>query len=74
MPASIQRLPSTDASHEPSPEDNGPPKHLSEGAVAGICPEAGDEYFSQYRDDGTWQRINEVLVGAVRRLHAASEA
>lgn len=32
------------------------------------------EYFSQYRDDGTWERINKVLVGAVRRLEAASES
>jgi putative transposase len=31
------------------------------------------EYFAQYRRDGTWQRINAVLVGAVRMLHAPSE-
>ncbi len=31
------------------------------------------EYFSQYRNDGTWQRINDVLVGSVRMLDAPSK-
>ncbi len=31
------------------------------------------EYFAKYRGDGTWHRINDVLVGAVRMLHAPSE-
>jgi putative transposase len=31
------------------------------------------EYFSQYRDDGTWQRINNVLVGSIRKLDAPSK-
>jgi putative transposase len=30
------------------------------------------EYFSQYREDGTWQRINDVLVGSIRMLDAPS--
>lgn len=38
------------------------------------CKSTVYEYFSQYRDDGTWERINEVLVGSVRQLHAASES
>lgn len=31
------------------------------------------DYFAKYRSDGTWQRINDVLVGAMRMLHAPSE-
>lgn len=31
------------------------------------------DYFALYRRDGTWKRINDVLVGAVRMLHAPSE-
>lgn len=38
------------------------------------CKSTVYEYFSQYRDDGTWARINDVLVGAVRRIHANSES
>lgn len=38
------------------------------------CKSTVYEYFSQYRDDGTWERINEVLVGSVRQLHASSES
>lgn len=30
------------------------------------------EYFAKWRDDGTLKRINMILVGAVRSLHAAS--
>jgi putative transposase len=38
------------------------------------CKSTVYEYFSQYRDDGTWERINAVLVGSVRQLHAKSES
>jgi len=31
------------------------------------------EYFSLWRDDGTWQWLNKVLVGAVRQLESPSE-
>ena len=31
------------------------------------------DYFARWRDDGTWQRINETLVGAIRQLEARSE-
>lgn len=31
------------------------------------------DYFARWRDDGTFARINDVLVGAVRQQHAASE-
>lgn len=31
------------------------------------------DYFARWRDDGTWQRINDVLVGAIRSMDAASE-
>lgn len=32
------------------------------------------DYFARWRDDGTLQRINKTLVGAVRQLEAPSEA
>lgn len=38
------------------------------------CKSTVYDYFAQYRDDGTWKRINDVLVGAIRRLHAPSES
>lgn len=31
------------------------------------------DYFAKWRDDGTLQKINERLVGAVRLLEAPSE-
>lgn len=31
------------------------------------------DYFAAWRDNGTWQRINTVLCGAVRQLEAPSE-
>lgn len=31
------------------------------------------DYFARWRDDGTWRKINETLVGAVCQLEARSE-
>jgi len=31
------------------------------------------DYFARWRDDGTWQRINDGLVGAIRQLESPSE-
>ena len=31
------------------------------------------DYFARWRDDGTWKRINDGLVGAIRQLESPSE-
>lgn len=31
------------------------------------------DYFARWRDDGTWRRINDTLVGAIRQIEARSE-